>query len=72
MSSYFDCVSVSVCLWLSSCSQVLSVLCVLSSTVELQWRDAGNILSKEEALLHLLGLAEKSAHRLENKHVHVK
>ncbi len=48
-----------------SSSQVLAVVCMLSSSGELQWRDGVKILSQEEVLLHLLALAQKSAHRLE-------
>ncbi len=71
--SYFGnllvCVSAS-----PSSSQVLTVLCVLSSSGELQWRDGVKILSQEEVLLHLLALAQNSAHRSEkthNVHVHI-
>lgn len=46
-----------------SSSQVLQVLCVLSSSDELPWRDGARVLSLEEVLLHLLTLAQNSAHR---------
>ena len=46
------------------------MLCVLSSGAELQWRDGVQVLSQEEVLLHLLSLAQKSAHRSEKKHIH--
>lgn len=52
----------------ASSPQVLSVLCVLSSSWELQWRDGVQALSQEEVLLHLLALTQKSAHRLEKTH----
>lgn len=65
--SYFDilfvCVSAS-----PSSFQVLTVLCVLSSSGELQWGDGVKILSQEEVLLHLLALAQNSAHRSEKTH----
>lgn len=46
-----------------SSSQVLQVLCVLSSSDELPWKDGARVLSLEEVLLHLLTLAQNSAHR---------
>ncbi|XP_030298445.1 thyroid adenoma-associated protein [Sparus aurata] len=46
-------------------AKVLSVLCVLSSSWELQWRDCVQALSQEWVLLHLLALAQKSAHSVE-------
>lgn len=56
---------ISPCLRVCLCSQVLTVLSELSSTAELQWRDGVKVQSQEEALMHLLVLAEKSAYRLE-------
>uniref|UniRef100_A0A3B4T4H6 tRNA (32-2'-O)-methyltransferase regulator THADA n=1 Tax=Seriola dumerili TaxID=41447 RepID=A0A3B4T4H6_SERDU len=44
------------------------VLCVLSSSGELLWRDGAKMLSQEEVLLHLLTLAQNSVHRSENTH----
>lgn len=46
-------------------AKVLAVLCMLSSSGELQWRDGVKILSQEEVLLHLLVLSQKSAHSVE-------
>ncbi|XP_042358035.1 thyroid adenoma-associated protein [Plectropomus leopardus] len=46
-------------------AKVLTLLCVLSSSGELQWRDGVKILSQEEVLLHLLALAQNSAHSVE-------
>lgn len=46
-------------------AKVLTVLCVLSSSNELHWRDGVKILSHEEVLLHLLTLAQNSAHSVE-------
>ncbi|KAF7650134.1 hypothetical protein LDENG_00130920, partial [Lucifuga dentata] len=46
-------------------AKVLQVLCVLSSSNELQWRDGVQILSQEEILLHLLNVAEHSVHSVE-------
>ncbi|KAI3362945.1 hypothetical protein L3Q82_011619 [Scortum barcoo] len=46
-------------------AKVLTVLCVLSSDGELQWRDGVKVLSQEEVLLHLLALAQSSAHSVE-------
>ncbi|XP_027133458.1 thyroid adenoma-associated protein [Larimichthys crocea] len=46
-------------------AKVLTVLCVLSSSDELHWRDGVKILSHEEVLLHLLTLAQNSAHSVE-------
>ncbi|XP_037638453.1 thyroid adenoma-associated protein [Sebastes umbrosus] len=46
-------------------AKVLSVLCVLSSSGELGWRDGDKVLSQEEVLLHLLALAQNSAHSVE-------
>ncbi|XP_059214737.1 thyroid adenoma-associated protein [Centropristis striata] len=46
-------------------AKVLSVLCVLSSSGELGWRDGVKVLSQEEVLLHLLALAQDSAHSVE-------
>ncbi|XP_070697363.1 thyroid adenoma-associated protein [Pempheris klunzingeri] len=46
-------------------AKVLTALCVLSSGSELQWRDGVKILSEEEVLLHLLALAQNSAHSVE-------
>ncbi|XP_044070655.1 thyroid adenoma-associated protein isoform X3 [Siniperca chuatsi] len=46
-------------------AKVLTVLCVLSSGNELQWRGGVKILSQEEVLLHLLALAQNSAHSVE-------
>ncbi|XP_036980256.1 thyroid adenoma-associated protein isoform X2 [Acanthopagrus latus] len=46
-------------------AKVLSVLCVLSSSWELRWRDGVQALSQEGVLLHLLALAQKSAHSVE-------
>ncbi|XP_051271703.1 thyroid adenoma-associated protein homolog isoform X2 [Dicentrarchus labrax] len=46
-------------------AKVLTVLSVLSSSGELQWRDGVKILSQEEVLLHLLALAHNSAHSVE-------
>ncbi|XP_056902918.1 thyroid adenoma-associated protein isoform X1 [Takifugu flavidus] len=43
-------------------AKVLTVLSVLLRTSELQWSDGVRTLSQEEALLHLLALAEKSSH----------
>jgi len=55
-----------------SSSQVLSVLCVLSTTTELPWSDGVKMLSQEELLLHLLALAQNSTHRSEKTHIHVR
>uniref|UniRef100_A0A8C4DGL9 tRNA (32-2'-O)-methyltransferase regulator THADA n=1 Tax=Dicentrarchus labrax TaxID=13489 RepID=A0A8C4DGL9_DICLA len=52
-------------------AKVLTVLSVLSSSGELQWRDGVKILSQEEVLLHLLALAHNSAHRSEKTHTYV-
>ncbi|XP_045927102.1 thyroid adenoma-associated protein homolog isoform X2 [Micropterus dolomieu] len=46
-------------------AKVLTVLCVLSSSNELQWRDGVEILSQEEVLLHLLARAQNSAQSVE-------
>uniref|UniRef100_I3J4G4 tRNA (32-2'-O)-methyltransferase regulator THADA n=1 Tax=Oreochromis niloticus TaxID=8128 RepID=I3J4G4_ORENI len=46
-------------------AKVLQVLCVLSSSDELPWRDGARVLSLEEVLLHLLTLAQNSAHSVE-------
>lgn len=46
-------------------AKVLTVLCVMSSGGELQWRDGVKALSQEEVLLHLLALAHSSAHSVE-------
>nr|XP_046258832.1 thyroid adenoma-associated protein isoform X2 [Scatophagus argus] len=46
-------------------AKVLTVLCVLSSSSELQWKDGVQILSQEEVLLHLLDMAQKSAYSVE-------
>ncbi|XP_070772051.1 thyroid adenoma-associated protein [Enoplosus armatus] len=46
-------------------AKVLTVLCELSSSSELQWRDGVQILSQEEVLRHLLALAKNSAHSVE-------
>ncbi|XP_070833382.1 thyroid adenoma-associated protein [Chaetodon trifascialis] len=46
-------------------AKVLTVLCVLSSSGELQWRDGGKTLSQEDVLMHLLALAHKSVHSVE-------
>ncbi|XP_049457282.1 thyroid adenoma-associated protein [Epinephelus fuscoguttatus] len=46
-------------------AKVLTVLCVLSSSSELDWRDGVNTLSQEEVLLHLLALAQNSTHSVE-------
>ncbi|XP_068183222.1 thyroid adenoma-associated protein [Antennarius striatus] len=46
-------------------AKVFSVLRVMGSTRRLQWRDGVNVLSPEEVLLRLLGVAEKSASRVE-------
>ncbi|XP_029306193.1 thyroid adenoma-associated protein [Cottoperca gobio] len=46
-------------------AKVLAVLCVLSSSRELQWRDGVKMLSQEEVLVHLLALAQNSAHSVE-------
>lgn len=40
------------------------MLSVLLRTSELHWGDGVRTLSQDEALLHLLALAEKSSHRL--------
>ncbi|KAM7385101.1 hypothetical protein PAMP_001198 [Pampus punctatissimus] len=41
------------------------VLCVLSSSSELLWRDGAHILSKDEVLVHVLALAHNSVHSVE-------
>ncbi|KAL7382872.1 hypothetical protein ABVT39_000669 [Epinephelus coioides] len=46
-------------------AKVLTVLCVLSSSSELDWRDGVKTLSQEEVLLHLLALAQNSTHSVE-------
>ncbi|XP_004554638.3 thyroid adenoma-associated protein [Maylandia zebra] len=46
-------------------AKVLQVLCVLSSSDELPWKDGARVLSLEEVLLHLLTLAQNSAHSVE-------
>uniref|UniRef100_A0A8D3AXT7 tRNA (32-2'-O)-methyltransferase regulator THADA n=1 Tax=Scophthalmus maximus TaxID=52904 RepID=A0A8D3AXT7_SCOMX len=46
-------------------AKVLQVLCVLSSSGELLWRDGPKILSQEQVLLHLLSLAQTSVHSVE-------
>ncbi|XP_033469719.2 thyroid adenoma-associated protein [Epinephelus lanceolatus] len=46
-------------------AKVLTVLCVLSSSSELDWRDDVKTLSQEELLLHLLALAQNSTHSVE-------
>ncbi|XP_071780883.2 thyroid adenoma-associated protein [Centroberyx gerrardi] len=46
-------------------AKVLQVLCVLSSSSELPWRDGDQTLSQEEVLLRLLSLAQHSAHSVE-------
>uniref|UniRef100_UPI0037E7F30F thyroid adenoma-associated protein n=1 Tax=Semicossyphus pulcher TaxID=241346 RepID=UPI0037E7F30F len=46
-------------------AKVLSVLCVLSSSGELEWRDGAQVVSQEEVLLHLLVLTQRSAHSVE-------
>ncbi|XP_037321311.2 thyroid adenoma-associated protein [Pungitius pungitius] len=46
-------------------AKVLTVLRVLSSSAELQWRDGSRRLSQEDALLRLLALAQGSAHSVE-------
>ncbi|KAM6915988.1 thyroid adenoma-associated protein [Xenentodon cancila] len=46
-------------------AKVLRVMCVLSSSGELLWRDAGDTLSQKEVLLHLLSVAQSSAHSVE-------
>uniref|UniRef100_A0A3B4WC26 tRNA (32-2'-O)-methyltransferase regulator THADA n=1 Tax=Seriola lalandi dorsalis TaxID=1841481 RepID=A0A3B4WC26_SERLL len=51
-----------------SLAKVLQVLCVMSSSGELLWRDGAKMLSQEEVLLHLLTLAQNSVHRSENTH----
>lgn len=43
------------------------MLSVLLRTSELQWSDGVRTLSRDEALLHLLALAEKSSHRSESR-----
>uniref|UniRef100_A0A3Q3F2S4 tRNA (32-2'-O)-methyltransferase regulator THADA n=1 Tax=Labrus bergylta TaxID=56723 RepID=A0A3Q3F2S4_9LABR len=51
-------------------AKALSVLCVLSSSGELMWRDGAQIVSQEAVLLHLLTLTQRSAHRSETTHTH--
>nr|XP_015799588.2 thyroid adenoma-associated protein [Nothobranchius furzeri] len=46
-------------------AKVLQVLCVLSSSGELQWTNGGKILSQQEVLLHLLTVAQNSVHSVE-------
>ncbi|XP_030603636.1 thyroid adenoma-associated protein isoform X2 [Archocentrus centrarchus] len=46
-------------------AKVLQVLCVLSSSEELLWRDEAKVLSQEVVLVHLLTLAQSSAHSVE-------
>ncbi|KAK5853649.1 hypothetical protein PBY51_014784 [Eleginops maclovinus] len=46
-------------------AKVLSVLCMVSTNSELQWRDGVKMLSQEELLLHLLALAQNSAPSVE-------
>ncbi|KAG7511599.1 thyroid adenoma-associated protein [Solea senegalensis] len=46
-------------------AKVLQVLCVLSSSGELLWRDGAQTLSQEEVLMHLLTLAQNSVHSVE-------
>ncbi|KAM7408173.1 hypothetical protein PAMA_002048 [Pampus argenteus] len=46
-------------------AKVLQVLCVLSSSSELLWRDGTHILSKDEVLVHVLALAHNSVHSVE-------
>ncbi|XP_065815241.1 thyroid adenoma-associated protein isoform X1 [Labrus bergylta] len=46
-------------------AKALSVLCVLSSSGELMWRDGAQIVSQEAVLLHLLTLTQRSAHSVE-------
>ncbi|KAM4607989.1 thyroid adenoma-associated protein [Polymixia lowei] len=46
-------------------AKVLRVLCVVSSSSELLWRDGVRSLSQEEVLAHLLSLAQNSAHSVE-------
>ncbi|XP_029030898.1 thyroid adenoma-associated protein [Betta splendens] len=46
-------------------AKVLQVLFVLCSGDELLWMDGAKILSREEVLLHLLSLAQNSAHSVE-------
>ncbi|XP_056250646.1 thyroid adenoma-associated protein isoform X1 [Seriola aureovittata] len=48
-----------------SLAKVLQVLCVMSSSGELLWRDGAKMLSQEEVLLHLLTLAQNSVHSVE-------
>lgn len=43
------------------------MLSVLLRTSELQWSDGARTLSQDEALPHLLALAEKSSHRSESR-----
>uniref|UniRef100_A0A3P8S9T9 tRNA (32-2'-O)-methyltransferase regulator THADA n=1 Tax=Amphiprion percula TaxID=161767 RepID=A0A3P8S9T9_AMPPE len=46
-------------------AKVLQTLCVVSSSGELLWRDGVKTLSQEDTLLHLLTLAQNSAHRFQ-------
>ncbi|KAM3863138.1 thyroid adenoma-associated protein [Diretmus argenteus] len=46
-------------------AKVLQVLCVLTSSGEILWRDGVQVLSQENVLLHLLSLAQHSAHSVE-------
>ncbi|XP_078128920.1 thyroid adenoma-associated protein isoform X2 [Sander vitreus] len=46
-------------------ANVLTVLCVLSSSGELEWRDGVKMLSQDEVRLHLLALAQNSSHSVE-------
>ncbi|XP_017296045.1 thyroid adenoma-associated protein isoform X2 [Kryptolebias marmoratus] len=46
-------------------AKVLQVLCEICSSSKLQWRDGSRILSQKEVLLHLLTMAQNSAHSVE-------
>ncbi|XP_040906443.1 thyroid adenoma-associated protein [Toxotes jaculatrix] len=46
-------------------AKVLQLLCVLSSSGELVWRDCAKVLAQDEVLLHLLTLAQNSVHSVE-------